>query len=70
MIIQQQIDEILVHIYSDQGVYIHGGFPEADYIDVITRKEYIDNGERTYVETNIPIPVEEQEEESQEEESE
>ena len=41
----------LIRHYSDQGVYIHGGFPEGDYIEAI---DPIDMN-RTYVETNIPI---------------
>ena len=55
MIIQEQISETLVKTYSDQGVYIHGGFPEADYeeaIDPISMN-------RTYVETDRPITGEE-----------
>jgi hypothetical protein len=54
MIIQEQINETLVKTYSDQGVMIHGGFPEGDYaeaIDPITMN-------RTYTETNIPISIE------------
>lgn len=35
--------------YSDRGVMIHGGSPEADY------EEAIDPVERTYTETDIPI---------------
>lgn len=35
--------------YSDIGMMIHGGDPEADY------EEAIDPVERTYTETNIPI---------------
>ena len=55
MIIQEQISETLVKTYSDQGVYIRGGFPEADYeeaIDPISMN-------RTYVETDRPITGEE-----------
>ena len=55
MIIQEKISETLVKTYSDQGVYIHGGFPEADYeeaIDPISMN-------RTYVETDRPITGEE-----------
>ena len=54
MIIQEQISETLVKTYSDQGMMIHGGFPEGDYaeaIDPITMS-------RTYTETNIPISIE------------
>ena len=35
--------------YSDRGMMIHGGDPEADY------EEAIDPAERTYTETDIPI---------------
>lgn len=35
--------------YSDRGMMIHGGDPEADY------EEAIDPVERSYTETDIPI---------------
>lgn len=40
-----------IRTYSDKGVLIHGGFPEADY------EEGLDPADlnRTYVETDIPI---------------
>ena len=40
-----------VRTYSDRGMLIHGGMPEADY------EEGLDPAElgRTYVETDIPI---------------
>lgn len=41
----------LIHTYSDRGVMIHGGFPEADYDDAF---DPIDSG-RTYTETDIPV---------------
>lgn len=41
----------LVHTWSDLGVKIHGGFPEADYDEAY---DPIDLG-RTYIETDIPI---------------
>ena len=53
MIIQEIINETLVKTYSDRGVMIHGGFPEADYAEVIDPISM----HRTYVETDIPIPV-------------
>lgn len=52
MIVREFLDNDLVRTYSDQGMYIHGGFPEADYeeaIDPISMN-------REYIETNIPIP--------------
>lgn len=55
MIIQEQISETMVRTYSDKGVMIHGGYPEADYSEAI---DPISAG-RTYIETEIPIPSEE-----------
>ena len=48
--------------YSDKGVLIHGGFPEADYESAIDPTDLILSGERVYYETNIPIEPEEPEE--------
>ena len=51
MIVQEIISETLVKTYSDRGVYIHGGYPEADYeesIDPIALH-------RVFTETDIPI---------------
>lgn len=53
MIVQERISETLVKSYSDQGVMIHGGYPEADYAEVV---DPISAG-RTYTETNIPIEL-------------
>ena len=55
MIIQEQISDTMVRIYSDNGVMIHGGYPEADYSEAV---DPISAG-RTYTETDIPIPSEE-----------
>ena len=44
------------HTWSDMGMMIHGGNPESDYVDTL---DPIDSG-RTYVETNIPIPGEDE----------
>ena len=55
MIIQEHIDN-MVRTYSDKNVYIHGGFPEADYIEAIDPVE----AKREYVETDRPIPAEEE----------
>jgi len=41
----------LIHTWSDLGVKIHGGYPEADYDEAY---DPIDLG-RTYIETDIPI---------------
>ena len=53
MIIQEIISETLVKTYSDKGMMIHGGFPEADYAEAIDPI----SANRVYTETNIPIPV-------------
>jgi hypothetical protein len=49
MIIREILENGFILTYSDQGFYIHGGSPEADYA------EAVDSVERTYTETNIPI---------------
>lgn len=50
MIIQERIGDF-IRTYSDQGVYIHGGSPEADYAEAI---DPVSAG-REYVETDRPI---------------
>lgn len=52
----------LVHTYSDKGMKIHGGFPEADYDEAY---DPIDAG-RTYIETDIPIDLDEESEDETE----
>ena len=54
MIIQEQISETLVRTYSDRGVYIHGGYPEANYIEAVDPISM----NRTYTETDTPINTE------------
>ena len=49
--VKTEIKDNIVHTWSDLGVKIHGGYPEADYDEAY---DPIDSG-RTYVETNIPI---------------
>lgn len=51
MIITERIGN-LYHTYSNRGVYIHGGYPEADYA------EALDPVERVYEETELPIDEE------------
>lgn len=51
MIVQEQISDTLIRTYSDANVYIHGGFPEADYAEAIDPI----SADRTYTETDIPI---------------
>lgn len=55
MIIQEEYNENFVRTYSDRHVYIHGGFPQADYAEAIDPK----GAERTYAETNIQITEDE-----------
>ena len=55
MIVQHQISDTLVRAYSDKGVKIHGGFPEADYDDAIDPI----SAHREYAETDIPVDEEE-----------
>lgn len=57
--IVREINGDLVRTYSDSGVYIHGGYPEADYAEAIDPV----SKERTYVETDIPIEITATEEE-------
>ena len=49
--IKTEIKGDLVRTWSDKGVKIHGGYPEADYDEAI---DPVSRG-RTYVETDIPI---------------
>lgn len=55
MIVQQQISDTLVRTYSDKGVKIHGGYPEADYDEVVDPISM----HREYTETDIPVDAEE-----------
>ena len=55
MIIQEQISDTLVKSYSDKGVYIHGGYPEADYAEAVDPISM----NRQYVKTDRPIEDEE-----------
>lgn len=54
MIIQEIIGDF-IRTYSDSGVYIHGGSPEADYAEAIDPA----SAGREYVETDRPIESEE-----------
>ena len=42
----------LVRTYSDRVMMIHGGFPEGDYEESIDPED----ANRTWTETDIPIP--------------
>lgn len=56
--IKTEINGNIVHTWSDLGVKIHGGSPEADYDEAY---DPIETG-RTYEETDIPIDGEETDE--------
>lgn len=53
--IQQERIEIngteYIRTYSDQGLLIHGGFPEGDYAEAIDPVSM----NREYIETDIPV---------------
>lgn len=53
MIIKTDLSNGYVEIKSDKNVYIHGGFPEADYSTVIEPASV----NREYIETDRPIPA-------------
>lgn len=55
MIKTELLDGDLIRTYSDAGFYIHGGFPEGDYEEAIDPV----SAQRTYTETDIPIPKDE-----------
>ena len=44
----------MIRTYSDKGMYIHGGMPEADYAEALDPAEL----GRTYTETDTPIEEE------------
>lgn len=50
-------DKQYIRTYSDRGMMIHGGMPEADYTEAV---DPADLG-RTYTETDIPIEQDEAE---------
>ena len=49
--IKTEIRDNCIYTYSDIGMKIHGGFPEADYDEAY---DPIDSS-RSYIETDIPI---------------
>lgn len=51
MIVKEKLDNGLVRTYSNSGVKIHGGYPEADY-DIVYDPEDL---HREYTETTIPV---------------
>ena len=57
MIVQENIAGTnLVKTFSDRGVLIHGGYPEADYEDAVDPVD----AHRTYTEMDIPIEPDEE----------
>jgi hypothetical protein len=52
-------DKQFIRTYSDAGMMIHGGFPEADYSEAVDPAEL----GRVYTETDIPIEGETEAEE-------
>lgn len=48
MIKTETLENGYIKTYSDEGFYIHGGFPEGDYVQAIDPPEF----NRTYKETN------------------
>lgn len=48
MIKTETLENGFIKTYSDEGFYIHGGFPEGDYAQAIDPPEF----NRTYAETN------------------
>ena len=51
MIKKEYLDGGLIKTYSDIGMYVHGGWPEADYAEAIDPASM----NRTYIETDRPI---------------
>ncbi len=47
-------ERTFIRTYSDKGMMIHGGSPEADYAEALDPAEL----GRTYIETYIPIESE------------
>lgn len=50
-------EKTFIRTYSDKGMMIHGGSPEADYAEALDPAEL----GRTYTETDIPIDADEAE---------
>ena len=47
--------QTFIHTYSDNEMYIYGGYPEGTYTEAF---DPVDSG-RTYIETDTPIETEE-----------
>lgn len=66
MIRQEQLEidgTKFIRTYSDQGLMIHGGFPEGDYAEAVDPASL----NREYTETDIPVEGEEEGEQTEEE---
>ena len=61
MIVQETIDDKFVKTYSDMGMMIQGGNPFGLYPEAIDPIGV----DREYVETDIPIPTDEEESETE-----
>lgn len=61
MIVQEDIGNGLTKTYSDAGFMIFGGSPEGLYAEAVDPTEL----HRTYVETDIPVPPEDEEPEEE-----
>lgn len=55
-VIYEELEGNLIRAYSDKGMMIHGGSPEADYAEAVDPADM----HRTYTETNIPIDSDEE----------
>ena len=58
MVVYEDQQDGTVKAYSDAGKMIRGGFPEGLYAEAYDPKSL----NRTYVETDIPVPETEEEE--------
>lgn len=56
MIIYEELEGNLIRAYSNIGMMIHGGNPEADYAEAVDPADM----HRTYTETDIPIDADEE----------
>ena len=56
MVVYENISDTLVKAYSDKGMMIFGGSPEGLYAEAID----LISLHRTYEETDIPVPEDEE----------
>ena len=55
-VIYEELEGNLIRAYSNIGMMIHGGSPEADYAEAVDPADM----HRTYTETDIPIDSDEE----------